>query len=111
MEIGTLGINPFKDISTESDSIEIVQSDSNKQVFNKLKAPTSKFLNYLIQNIIKKGDTWLLFDTEVREVYMTETKTLHHATVNSCLKDLRDNKIIAYTNIKGYYWINSNIIR
>ena len=110
MNIEKLGINPFSN-DFSLNGIIIVQSDNNKDVFNKLKAPTSKFLNYLIQNIIKSEDKWIKFDSEDREIYMTNTKTLHQATVNSCLKDLRDNKVISYTNIKGYYWINSNIIR
>lgn len=111
MKIETLGICPFKEKDINSVDINIIQSDNNKIVFNKLKAPTCKFLNYLIQNIIKKGDSWIVFDSEARELYMKNTGTMHQATVNSCLKDLRDNKVIAYTNVKGYFWINSNIIR
>jgi hypothetical protein len=111
MKIEILGVYPFKEKDSDVVGITLIQSEDNNIIFNKLKASTSKFLNYLIQNVIKKGDKYLEFNSIAKEAYMKYANIQHHATINSCIKDLKNNSIIANTNVKFYYWINTNIIK
>lgn len=80
---------------------------SNKEVFNKIRAGTAKFLLYLLVEF--KNDI-VNFNKEEKEKYKVFSKIVHEATINSYIRDLIDNDILIVTKEKYIYKLNDDVI-
>lgn len=80
---------------------------NNKEIFNKVRAGTAKFLLYLLVEF--KSDI-VDFNKEEKEKYKVFSKIVHEATINSYIRDLIDNDILIVTKEKYTYKLNDDVI-
>jgi hypothetical protein len=109
-----LGKYPFTEIannngiSVDNTVISIEITDKARTLFNKMKGNTVKLYLHLI--ILKnKEDKYVYFKD--REDYMVHNGIKADLTIRSCIKELVENKLIAYTTQSNIFWINHNYVK